>query len=83
MTHEERLGLLADIIEVFEDFLDERGIVIKNDEKEEDPDNASNIYGTDYGRLEDEIEGILVAWKLIDPEYLRLNDRASMKKGEV
>lgn len=46
------------IIEKFEDFLDEKGIVIPNSEKDED-DSASNIYGSDYYKLEDEIIEII------------------------
>lgn len=51
--------LLMEIIEVFEDFLDEKGIEIPNEEKDEDPDGASNIYGTDYGNLEENIADVL------------------------
>ena len=57
--HTRRLEDLALIIEIFEDFLDEKGIVIPNDEKDQDPD-ASNIYGTDYGNLSDDIESLLI-----------------------
>ena len=54
----ERLETISLFIEAFEDFLDEKGIVIPNDEKDDDPD-ASNIYGTDYGILSDRIEELL------------------------
>lgn len=47
------------IIEAFEDFLERRGIIIENPEKDEDPEGASNIYGSDYGELQDNIEAIL------------------------
>ena len=61
----EQLGVLCNIIEVFEDFLDDRGIVIENDDKDdaiaqgEDPECIANIYGCDYGELEDRIRPIL------------------------
>lgn len=55
----ERLTTLSLIIEVFEDFLDRRGISVPNDEKEQDPD-ASTIYGTDYGELESNLEDLLI-----------------------
>ena len=48
----------AEIIEVFEDFLDRRGIVIENDEKLES-EGPSIIYGSDFGELQDQIEAIL------------------------
>lgn len=46
------------ILEVFENFLYEKGINIPNDEKEGD-ENAAIIYGTDYGNLEDEVMELL------------------------
>lgn len=60
----ERLETICEFIEVFEDFLDEKGIVIPNDEKDQDPD-ASNIYGTDYGNLESRIEELLVRYGVL------------------
>ena len=60
MTNTERLETLGCIIELFEDFLDEKGIVIPNDEKDQEPDSASNIYGTDYGNLSDHLEHLLI-----------------------
>jgi hypothetical protein len=65
--HSARLEMLCDIIEVFEDFLDEKGIVIPNDEKDQDPD-ASNIYGTDYGNLESRLESLLISFGLMKEE---------------
>lgn len=47
------------IIEVFEDFLERRGIAIDNPEKEEVGEDASLIYGSDFGELQDGIEAIL------------------------
>lgn len=60
IPNSERLEIICSFIETFEDFLDEKGIVIPNDEKEQSPDSASNIYGTDYGNLSDQIESLLV-----------------------
>ena len=48
----------TDIIEVFEEFLERRGITIDNPEKEES-ENPSTIYGSDFGELQDGIEAIL------------------------
>ena len=59
MSNTERLETLGCIIELFEDFLDEKGIVIPNDEKDQIPESASNIYGTDYGNLSDRLEHLL------------------------
>ena len=46
------------IIEIFEDYLEEKGINIDNPEREED-DFASLIYGTEYGDLESKITEVI------------------------
>lgn len=64
-SNREILEFCCDIIETFEDFLEARGIVIENEEKEQDPEGACNIYGTDYGELESGIEDILYHYGLV------------------
>ena len=64
-----RLELLGQIIDVFEDFLEEKGIDILNPEKEED-DNPAILYGSDYDVLSDQIESILRLWKDEIPKIL-------------
>lgn len=56
-TQKERQFAL-DLIEMFEDFLESKGIVIENEEKE-DNNNASNIYGGDYCCLEEGVYDLL------------------------
>ena len=51
--------LLNTLIECFETFLDEKKILIPNPEKEQSGESAANIYGTDYGDLESELEEAL------------------------
>lgn len=69
--------LTAEIIDIFEDFLEEKGIVIENDEKAEaiakaeDPETICNIYGTDFGNLRDSIESLLIDWGLAEPRERR------------
>lgn len=66
-------GVALTILELFDSFLDERGIVIENEEKEES-ENPSNIYGTDFATLEDEIVEILhVAEKTADENITEWN----------
>lgn len=51
------------IIDVIEDFLDRKGIVIPNPERDEaakEDDSAANIYGDDYDDLQAELESPLV-----------------------
>ena len=64
-TNQQRLEFLGALIECFENFLDDKGIVIENPEKEQSKDCASNIYGTDYFDLESEIEHILKNWEVL------------------
>ena len=63
----ERMTTLSMFIEVFEEFLEERGIDVPNDEKDGDPD-ASTIYGSDYGELSDRIESLLVRLGMMERE---------------
>ena len=64
----ERLETLSLFIELFEDFLEKRGIDVPNDEKDQDPEGASTIYGSDYGELESGIEDLLIRLGMIDKE---------------
>lgn len=56
---------LNELVEVFEVFLDEHNMIIPNDEKTdavlsgEDEDSLANIYGSDYGWLEDRLGEVL------------------------
>ena len=59
-------NLASDIIENFEDLLEEKGISIPcddaNEEKERwDGGNTATIYGTEYGNLMDAIEEVLIS----------------------
>ena len=51
-------GLAIMILDIFEDMLDEKGIMIPDDEREGDEDEAC-IYGDTYYSLEDEITELL------------------------
>ena len=59
MSNSDRLETIGRFIDIFEDFLEEKGVEIPNDEKDQD-DDAANIYGTDYGILESRIESLLI-----------------------
>ena len=48
------------ILDIFEHFLDEKGVEIQNEEKAESPD-AAILYGTDYGDLYDAIEALIAS----------------------
>ncbi len=59
----DKAEFVGQVIDIFEDFLDEKHIVLDNDEKAEDED-AANIYGTDYGYLQQQLEELLRNWNL-------------------
>lgn len=52
------MTIAQEILEVFEDYLESKGIEIDNPERLED-ENACQLYGTEYGMLEDKINEIL------------------------
>ena len=71
ITMEDKPEFIGQIIDLFEDFLDAKGVKIPNDEKIEDPtenieDCIANNYGSDYDDLSDDIEEILTRWKLLE-----------------
>ena len=59
---------IGQIIDIFEDFLDRKGIIIENDEKDDpslEEGSAANIYGTDYGDLQTDLEDMMVNWNVM------------------
>ena len=68
VTEKDRLEFIGQIIDIFEDFLEEKGIEIQNDEKE-DSENPAIIYGTDYGDLSDDIENMMVSWGVLKTKW--------------
>ena len=63
----EKAEFLGQIIDVFEDFLTERGVEQFNNEPQEDndPDSQVYIYGNDYYEIEDALEEIMERWNVI------------------
>jgi len=62
--HEDMVEIVGSIIDVFEDFLESKGIMILNKERkeyrdDEDVSDLAIIFGSDYDFLEGEIEKIL------------------------
>ena len=57
---------IGQIIDLFEDFLDEKNVKISNPEAVEDgEENAVIIYGGDYDALHDQIQDALENWNII------------------
>lgn len=61
--HEDMIEISGSIIDIFEDFLESKGIMIENKERLEYADgdltDLAIIFGSDYDHLENEIENIL------------------------
>ena len=63
---------LGQILDLFDDFLEERHIVlpeslkemIQDGELDDDVENSAVIYGTEYGILEEELEKIMKRWSV-------------------
>lgn len=64
---EEAPAFVGEIIDAFEDFLEDKGIDIQNPEKEQS-ESPAILYGMDYGILQSAIEEILINWSLL-PEH--------------
>ena len=62
---------IGQIIDIFEDFLDFKGIEIENDEKEGDETEAI-IYGSDYGIVQTNIETMLGNWNTEKKDLTRV-----------
>lgn len=66
-----RSEFVGQIIDVFEDLLEEKKVRISNPEKDEavadgiDPESICIIYGSDYSVLQSGIEEILINWGLM------------------
>lgn len=63
MNYNDLRNLIGCIVDIFEDFLTEKGIMIPNPEREEDenldPETAAIIFGSDYDWIADRIEHTL------------------------
>ena len=64
----DRLEFLGQLIDVFEDFLEEKGVTFHNDEREDSGDGAAIIYGTDYDKISNGIEETLIRWRVLAQE---------------
>lgn len=54
------MTLSQSIIEIFENYLEDKGIEIDNPEREQSGENACQIYGTEYGDMEQKIDELIL-----------------------
>lgn len=50
------MNLSQNIIEIFETYLEAKGVQINNPEREQSGEGACQIYGSEYGDLQEKIE---------------------------
>lgn len=66
----DKTELIGGIIDIFEDFLDKKGVTLeppkKSYEMELDDSTNANIYGSDYDSISDSLESLLRGWKVIE-----------------
>lgn len=63
---EDQNELVGQIIDIFEDFLEDHNIDFPNEECNDDIGNSAIIYGSDYEQLQEELLELLKAWKIIE-----------------
>lgn len=70
INQNDKAELIGGIIDIFEDFLDKKGVTLESleesDEMELDGGTNANIYGTDYDSISDSLESLLRSWKVIE-----------------
>jgi len=66
VSKDERCEFIGQIIDIFEDFLEEKGIDIENPDKVQS-ENPAIIYGMDYGYLQSDLERMLSLWGILEP----------------
>lgn len=67
----DRAEFVGQVIDIFEDFLEDRGIQLPNLERieaEENGDEPAIIYGCDYGELQDYLESMFRSWRVLEEE---------------
>lgn len=67
IKQEDACEFIGQIIDIFEDFLESKGIDIPNADKEQS-ENPAIIYGMDYGALQSDLEQMMYNWGVLDCE---------------
>lgn len=71
ITPENQPEFIGQIIDIFEDFLTEKGVTLNNPEiqeaidKGEDPQGLAVIFGSDYSSLQDSLTAMLTEWHVL------------------
>lgn len=71
ITPENQPEFIGQIIDIFEDFLTEKGVTLNNPEIQEaidegeDPKGLAIIFGSDYNSLQDSLKDMLTEWHVL------------------
>lgn len=55
---------VGQMIDIFEDFLDEKGVKIEHEECDDEDAEETNIYGSDYNIIAEGICATLASWRV-------------------
>lgn len=73
----DRAEFVGQLLDIFEDFLEEKHIEIENPEKLED---AAILYGSDYNNLQTAVENTLINWQLLNTTTAPDTDAALLER---
>lgn len=65
IADEEMPEFIGQMIDIFEDFLDEKGVTIEHEECDDEDAEGTNIYGYDYDEIADAIRATLASWHAV------------------
>ena len=78
----DRAEFVGQLLDIFEDFLEEKHIEIENPEKLEDEnlEDAAILYGSDYNNLQTTVENTLINWQLLNTTTAPDTDAALLER---
>lgn len=62
----DKTELIGGIIDIFEDFLEEKDVTLEAPEESDEMKLGGNISGSDYDSISDSLESLLRSWKVIE-----------------
>lgn len=85
IPNDRKSEFLGQIIDIFEDFLDDKNIHIENQERLEyadgDEEGLAIIFGTDYDMIQSKLENMMASWNILEPNILDIEREDNNGKG--
>lgn len=82
MSTDDRNEMLGCIIDIFDDYLEEQGVIIQNEERKKDDDSPAIIYGSHYDMLTSKIEETLKIFGLLNARCFATGKECKMCTNE-